>query len=99
MADKEKQAVEKGGSAEYIKEEAKSGVVDKRSLNDHKKVTKKITITADTDFLIDSLALIYGTTRGELVDKVVQITAVSYNLAVDITGERPKFGKLEIYKM
>lgn len=93
-----KQAVEKGGTEEYIKKGAKSRVDKKRSFDD-RKITKKITITADTDFLLDSLALIYGISRGELLDEIIHVTAVAYNLAIEITAERPDFGELKIYKV
>jgi len=96
-----KEAVEKGGTRDYIKKDGKNGTVGKRSINDRQKVVKQIRVTADTDYLITSLALIYNITQGELIDEIVRVTATAYNLAVDLSQQRPvltDFSEVLIFK-
>lgn len=101
MTNRGKKAVGKGGNEVYIKKGAKSRADGKRSINDRQKVVKQIRVTADTDYLITSLALIYNITQGELIDEIVRVTATAYNLAVDLSQQRPvltDFSEVLIFK-
>lgn len=91
-----KDAVGKGGTREYIKKDGKSGTVGKRSFDDRPKVVKQITILADTDKLLDSFALLYSVSRGEIIDEVIQATAIAYNITVGVCKERPDFDNFQI---
>lgn len=96
MNNPKKKAVGKGGNEEYIKKGAKSRVGRKRSINDRQKTVKQITITKNTDKLLDSLSMIYNVSRGEIIDEVIQATAIAYNITVNVYRVRPDFDNFEI---
>ena len=64
-------------------------VEGKRTIDDQEKVTRRLVLSANTDYILNQCAVIHGITRGQVVDIAIVAYAVAHNVVVTMRRDGP----------